>query len=180
MSRKIEKKKILYVVMAAIIVVMGALAYQKFSKKDKDAVLESRKKEITQGVQGIFKNCPDISTFELRRECFKDRLIDMKSKNALVQKEYAFESKDLSKDLVSEDLEDLLKINIPENLAFVRCVSNTFFFDWKGNTVFISMENPLGAVLCNTAGGDEVLISPKNLSKQQRSELKNMFKLPIN
>lgn len=175
-----QKNSLFYIIGTFIIVVGLVVTYKKVNSYLTEKAHETRKMEISNGVHGLFKKCTDISTFDSRRECFKNQLIEMKKKNPLIHKEYVFEINNKIYDVKSLDEGDLIKITKPSNYGFIRCISNTFFFDWASESIYLSQENPLGGALCTTTNGGTVLIIPKDLSKDQIREIKNMFNQPIN
>jgi len=175
-----QKKRLFYIIGTPIILITLMTIYKKVDIYLVEKAHETRKKEIIKGVHDLFKSCSNVSTFDSRRECFKNKLIEMKKKNPLIHKEYIFEISNKKYDVKSFDEGDLIKITKPSNYGFIRCISNTFFFDWSSESIYLSQENPLGGALCTTTNGGSVLVVPKNLSDDQILEIKKMFNQPIN
>jgi hypothetical protein len=154
------------------------MAYESHNAYLAAKKVEVRKNAIRRGSKEVFQNCPDISTFDLRRACFKNKMIEMKKSNPYFKTKYDMIIGNKITKVSTEDLGDLLKIQKPK-MGFLRCISNTFFFDWVGENVYISMENPLGSVECINTDKEKVSFIPSGLSKEEISILKREFSKPI-
>lgn len=148
------------------------------AQEQKRAEQERVKKEtIKEGTLKIYADCTDISTFEKRRECFKEEMIRLRMENSKVSLRYDMTYSGTKEEVKTEDLGDLLRIEKP-HIALERCVSNTFFFDWVEDSIYISMDNTLGSVRCMTPNG-EIIFSPSNLTDEEKvilnAEFTNQF-----
>lgn len=155
---------------------IGQSFYEKWSKIREE---EKRRAQIEEGVRSFFKKCEEIDTFEKRRRCFAQDLLLKRNENKMVQLSYQMEINGKLYSLNSEDLGDLIKISKPKDYSFVRCLSNTYFFDWNENSIFLSLDNPYGSVNCRLRQGGEVFIFPANLSESVRKMIKSTLLSPI-
>lgn len=172
-------KKMLFLVIILIIFVSINIGYKKFKTYSYNKKESTRREEILKGVNSIFKQCSDITSFESRRSCFRDKLLEIKKNNKKIKKEYVLILNNKKFSLKSFEEEDLLKIEKPKDYGFTRCLSNTFFFDWVDDFIYISMDNELSSVSCKTTNGLDLLIVPKDLKDSEINSVKSMFMIPI-
>lgn len=162
-----ESMNMKYLIFALIpILGLGGVIWSNHHEKQAQLkVIENRKQAIRQASQDMYKPCQDISTFDKRRECFKDQMTQMRAQNKKVPLEFQVIINHKASKVEVEDLGDLLKISKP-NIGFLRCQSNTFFFDWVGDFVYISMENPLPKIECMDVDNRKITFIPINLSQE--------------
>lgn len=164
------KRSIFYISGLLIVLVVGTFAYKKASTYIKDQKEIKRKAEIKGQVLNHFKNCPDLTTFEKRRECFKEEMITKRAQNQQVKLEYVFLINNKRYKAEGVDLGDVMQITKPEGYGFTRCVANTYFFDWVGEHIYFSLENAQATISCKTTTGGDLIIFPKDLTE---TELRN-------
>ena len=180
MWNSIVKKKLWTLSILFLIVVGGIFLFTKNSAYLKSKATEGRKAQIAIAAKKVFNKCQDVSTFDKRRECFKDKLLEMRKQSNIVKLDYILVVNDKAISAKSEDLGDLVKLTIPKEMGFIRCVSNTFFFDWSGESMYLSLENPFGGAQCTTIKDETVLVYPKDLTADQQKLVKQMFGNKIN
>jgi len=166
-------------IICLILAFLGKFLYEKYEKVLKEKAESARRAQIEAGVKAIYGGCEKIETFQDRRDCFKKDLIDMKNKNKSIPEGFILEFDDKFFSLKSEILEDLIQIEKPKNLGFLRCVSNTFFFDWNESSIFISMDNSYGSISCFLQDKKQIFIFPKNLTSAQKNMVKSTLLIPI-
>lgn len=173
------RKAVIFILSILVFLPTGYIIHQKVKKHYQDIADDNRRLVIKKGVQDFFKKCANISSFESRRLCFKDDLIKMRNNNKNINNEYVFEINGKKYKADNFDEIDLIKIKRPPGYGFVKCSSNTFFFDWTEDSFYISLENPMGGAVCTTIQNQLVYILPKKFTELQNLEIKNSFKIKI-
>lgn len=161
------KRSIFYILGFIIALVVGTIAYKKATTYIKDQKEIKRKSNIKNNVLNHFKNCPDLTTFEKRRECFKEEMIAKRAQNQQVKLEYVFLINNKRYKADSVDLGDVIQVTKPEGYGFTRCVSNTYFFDWVGDYIYFSLENSQATISCKTTTGGDFIIFSKDLTETE-------------
>lgn len=124
-----------------------------------------RRKEIKEATAKFVGNC-EFDDFEKRRNCYHDQMIQLRKANLKVNLNFKLVQGDTEHNLKAIDMEDIIKIERPQ-LSLMSCASNTFFFDWNSEYIFISLENPAGGVVCQTSNKETIYIVPQSFKQSQ-------------
>lgn len=153
---------------------IGHYFYKDYAYKKKVTSTEEKKDQARNWNKELFDSCKSLK-LEDRRDCFQEKLEDIRAKNPKVRTTYKALVDGKEVKVATEDETDLLKIERPKGHSFVRCSSNTFFFDWNETHVFLSLDNPNGAAQCLTPEGKAIYFVPSDMTDQELKIIKSQF-----
>ena len=176
LSEVIDMKNLYAIIGLTCLLIIGFIIKAPMLKSK--PIIDQRREEIKVGAAALVKDC-EMTTFEGRLACFKDKIIENRKRNPQVPTEYQVIGSGLNRILKTEDLGNIIKIEKPREVTFRNCISNTLFFDWTEEFIHLSPDSFNSGAICDTEKG-RVAIVPKSLSKKQILEFYELLNKKIN
>lgn len=136
---------------------------QKLNKNKSKIQADNKPPKIS-----LTKGCI-MTTFDGRLECFKERILENRKRNPSIPKQYQIIGKNYYIKLLTEDKNDILQIEKPQDLSITNCIANSILFDWNDKFFFIAPDSFNSGAICESNKG-RVAILPMNLTNDQIKE----------
>lgn len=157
------------ILIGIISILILALGYNLLKSKDKKVA----KTQVTKPENPLTKNC-DMTTFEGRMACFRDKITENRKRNKAIPKSYLLIGQGINLKLNTKDLNDIIQIERPTEISIKNCAANSIYFDWNQSYFFIAPDSFNSGAVCDSSKG-RIAIVPSNLSNAQITEFYQIF-----
>lgn len=155
------------------IIFIGVLALVYNLVKSKSTKAVSKNIETPKVENNLTKGC-EMTTFEGRMSCFRDRITENRKRNQSIPKTYSLIGQGINLKLKTTDLKDIIQIERPMEISIKNCAANSVYFDWNQSYFFIAPDSFNSGAICDSSKG-RIAIVPSNLSNTQIKEFYSIF-----
>lgn len=167
------------IVIGTILTISTLISYKIFTLDDKkisepERIEKENQKKLKSHLKSLTSGC-DLSTFQGRLNCFKDKIAENRKHNPEIPKEYIMIGTGFNKKLKASDLGDIIQIERPQEISIKDCTAKSIYFDWNQSYFFIAPDSFDSGAICDSTKG-RIAIVPSNLTTQQ---IKDFYKVLI-